>query len=75
MHFASQRALDVPNQLQLIAQFLEDLSGKVESPDEGKLCRAVAEKYRVAANRLAEKLEITTPTSEEEPQTAPDEAA
>jgi hypothetical protein len=75
MDSTSQEAHVAPNQLQLIAEFLEDLSETSESQVEAELCRAVAENYRTAANRLAELRKVAMPQVETEPQFAPGQAA
>ncbi len=75
MDFTSQEALAAPNQLQLIAEFLEDLSESAGSQVEAELCRAVAESYRIAANKLTEPRRVAMPKVEIEPRFAPGRAA
>jgi hypothetical protein len=59
MNFASQEtATDyegIVHQLQLMAQFLEAISQKVESEEERQLCHATAQEYRVSAQNYQHK--------------------
>ena len=61
MKFASQEtATDyegMVHQLQLMAQFLEELSQKVESEEERQLCHAAAQEYRVSARNYQQRIE------------------
>ena len=60
MNFASQEtATDyegIVHQLQLMAQFLEELSQKVESEEERQPCHATAQEYRVAAHNYQQRI-------------------
>ena len=61
MNFASREtATDyegIVHQLQLMAQFLEELSQEVESEEERQLCNATAQEYRVSAHNYQQTIE------------------
>jgi hypothetical protein len=69
MNFANQEtATDyegiVPQQ-RLMAQFLEELSQKVESEEERQLCQATAQEYRVSAQNYQQRIEREEATAGE----------
>jgi hypothetical protein len=61
MNFASpETATDyegIVHQQQLMAQFLEEISEKVESKEERQLCHATAQEYRVSAQNYQQRIE------------------
>jgi hypothetical protein len=69
MNFASQEtATDyegIVHQLQLMAQFLEEISQKVESEEESQLCHATAQEYRVSAQNYQQRIEREEATAGE----------
>jgi len=69
MNFASQEtATDyegIVHQMQLMAQFVEELSQKVESEEERQLCHATAQEYRVSAQNYQQRIEHKEATAGE----------
>jgi hypothetical protein len=61
MNSTSQEVVENPDQLQVIADFMEDLGGRTESEEEKQLCYAVAEDYRVAATNSLQNIAIAQP--------------
>jgi hypothetical protein len=61
MNFASEETATayegMVHQLQVMAQFLEELSQKVESEEERQLCHATAQEYRVSARNCQQRIE------------------
>jgi hypothetical protein len=61
MNFASQEVLKGSDQLQVMADFLENLSRVVETEEEKQLCYSVAEECRVAATTYVHYVAELTP--------------